>query len=406
MPNLVVAPTSVLDVWIAESKQHFSGLNTVKWHGADRAEQIEEAKKADLVITSYALLRRDIQTLSDMNFRYLVIDEAQIIKNAKTESWKAARLIRSEQRLALSGTPIENRISDLHSILELVSPGILGDEKTFVKRYGSGDKNPELRERVRPMILRRRKEEVESDLPPKIENILRCDMAAQQRTLYLEILRAAQKELNQTSHNSIPLLAALTRLRQVCCDPSLLPDQGRELGSAKLDLFMEVIQDCLANGRRVIVYSQFVKMQNILLETLAKNGIADTLWLHGATQNRGEVVAEFQKPDGPRVIVVSLKAGGTGITLTAADTIIYYDPWWNPAVMDQAADRAHRIGQTKTVHLIKLVCHNSIEEQILALCEKKRAVADDVLLADSAGARSLTLEDIRQLLQVEIDRDL
>jgi SNF2 family DNA or RNA helicase len=143
-----------------------------------------------------------------------------------------------------------------------------------------------------------------------------------------------------------------------------------------------------------------------LLDSLSKAGIKDTLWLHGATQNRGEVVAEFQKPDGPRVIVVSLKAGGTGITLTAADTIIYYDPWWNPAVMDQAADRAHRIGQTKTVHLIKLVCHNSIEEQILALCEKKRAVADDVLLADRAGQRSLTLDDIRQLLQVEIDRDL
>ncbi|MEI6805705.1 MAG: DEAD/DEAH box helicase [Myxococcaceae bacterium] len=405
-PNLVVAPTSVLDVWVAESKQHFEGLNTVKWHGADRAEQIEEAKKADLVITSYALLRRDLQTLSEINFRYLVVDEAQIIKNSKTESWKAARLIKSEQRLALSGTPIENRISDLHSILELVSPGILGDERAFVKRYGTGEKNAELRERVRPMILRRRKEEVESDLPPKIENILRCDMADQQRTLYLEILRAAQKELNQAAHNSIPLLAALTRLRQVCCDPSLLPDQNKALGSAKLDLFMEVIQDCLSNGRRIIVYSQFVKMQNILIEALAKAGIKDTLWLHGATQNRGEVVAEFQKPDGPKVIVVSLKAGGTGITLTAADTIIYYDPWWNPAVMDQAADRAHRIGQTKTVHLIKLVCQNSIEEQILALCEKKRAVADDVLLADQAGQRSLTLDDIRQLLQVEIDRDL
>ena len=405
-PSLVVAPTSVLDVWMAESKQHFVGLNTVKWHGADRAEQIEEAKKADLVITSYALLRRDIQTLSEINFRYLVVDEAQIIKNSKTESWKAARLIRSEQRLALSGTPIENRISDLHSILELVSPGILGDERAFVKRYGAGEKNAELRERVRPMILRRRKEEVESDLPPKIENILRCDMAAEQRTLYLEILRAAQKELNHAAYNSIPLLAALTRLRQVCCDPSLIPDQRGNLGSAKLDLFIAMIQECLSNGRRVIVYSQFVKMQGILLDALARHGIKDTLWLHGATQNRGEVVAEFQKPDGPRVIVVSLKAGGTGITLTAADTIIYYDPWWNPAVMDQAADRAHRIGQTKTVHLIKLVCHNSIEEQILALCEKKRAVADDVLLADRAGQRSLTLEDIKQLLQVEIDRDL
>lgn len=405
-PSLVVAPTSVLDVWMAESQQHFVGLNTVKWHGSDRAEQIEEAKKADLVITSYALLRRDIQMLSEISFRYLVIDEAQIIKNSKTESWKAARLIKAEQRLALSGTPIENQISDLHSILELVSPGILGDDKAFMKRYGSGEKNPELRERVKPMILRRKKEEVERDLPPKIENILRCEMGISQRTLYLEILRAAQKELYQTSHNSIPLLAALTRLRQVCCDPRLLPSQSVNLGSAKLDLFVEVIKDCLSMGRRVIVYSQFVKMQSILLDVLAKNGIQDTLWLHGATQDRGSVVAKFQAPEGPKVIVVSLKAGGTGITLTAADTIIYYDPWWNPAVMDQAADRAHRIGQTKTVHLIKLVCQNSIEEQILALCERKRAVADDILVGEQAGQRLLTLEDIRQLLQVEIDRDL
>lgn len=221
-----------------------------------------------------------------------------------------------------------------------------------------------------------------------------------------KFLRAAQKELNQAAHNSIPLLAALTRLRQVCCDPRLLPTQNANLGSAKLDLFIEVIKDCLSMGRRIIVYSQFVKMQNILLDTLAQHGITDTLWLHGATQDRGGVVAKFQAPDGPRVIVVSLKAGGTGITLTAADTIIYYDPWWNPAVMDQAADRAHRIGQTKTVHLIKLVCQNSIEEQILALCERKRAVAEDVLVGEQAGQRLLTLEDIRQLLQVEIDRDL
>lgn len=406
MPTLVVAPTSVLDVWVAEAEKHFVGLKAFKWHGLDRADQLEEAKKSDLVVTSYALLRRDLEVLSEIQFRYLVLDEAQIIKNSKTESWKAARLIRAEQRLALSGTPIENRISDLFSILELVSPSILGDEKTFIKRYGSGDKNAELRDRVRPMILRRRKEEVASDLPPKIENILHCDMGAEQRTLYLEILRAARHELHNTVNSSIPLLAALTRLRQVCCDPSLIPGHSGQGNSAKLDLFVEVIKDCLANGRRVIVYSQFVKMQNILLQSLASHGIHDSLWLHGATQNRGEVVAEFQKPDGPRVIVVSLKAGGTGITLTAADTIIYYDPWWNPAVMDQAADRAHRIGQTKTVHLIKLVCQNTIEEQILALCERKRAVADDVLLGEAAGPRSLTMEDIKQLLQVEIDRDL
>ena len=404
-PSLVIAPTSVLDVWMAESKQHFVDLAMIKWHGVDRSEQLDEAKKADLIITSYALLRRDIHILSEIDLRYLVIDEAQIIKNSKTESWKAARLIQAEQRLALSGTPIENQISDLYSILELVSPGILGDERAFLRRYGSGEKNAELRERVRPMILRRKKEEVERELPPKIESILRCDMGDSQRILYLEILRAAQKELGQNSHQSIPLLAALTRLRQVCCDPRLLPAHHSSMGSSKLDLFLNVIQDCLSMGRKIIVYSQFVKMQSILLDALTRRGIQNTLWLHGATQNRGEVVARFQDPEGPKVIIVSLKAGGTGITLTAADTVIYYDPWWNPAVMDQAADRAHRIGQTKTVHLIKLVCQNSIEEQILALCERKRTVADDILVGDKAGQRLLTLEEIKQLLQVELNRE-
>jgi SNF2 family DNA or RNA helicase len=405
-PSLVIAPTSVLDVWITECGNHFEGLKVMKWHGAERGAQLEEIKHADLIVTSYALLRRDIGSLSKIPFRYLLLDEAQLIKNSKTESWKAARLIQAEQRMALSGTPIENRISDLYSILELVSPSILGDERSFSKRYGSGERNTELRERLKPMILRRRKEDVESDLPPKIENILHCEMPPQQHSLYLNILKMARHELELASTNSIPLLAALTRLRQVCCDPRLLPDGGAGVPSAKLDLFLDTVEECLSSGRKIIVYSQFVKMQKILIEAMQTRGFGDILWLHGATLDRGEVVSRFQDPEGPRLIVVSLKAGGTGITLTAADTVIYYDPWWNPAVMDQAADRAHRIGQTKTVHLIKLVCQNSIEEQILALCEQKRAIANDVLLADTSGERSLTLEDIRQLLQVEIDREL
>ncbi len=405
-PSLVIAPTSVLDVWIAECGNHFQGLKAMKWHGAERGAQLEEIKHADLIVTSYALLRRDIDSLAKIPFRYLLLDEAQLIKNSKTESWKAARLIQADQRMALSGTPIENRISDLYSILELVSPSILGDERSFAKRYGSGERNAELRERLKPMILRRRKEDVESDLPPKIENILHCEMPPQQHSLYLNILKMARHELELASTNSIPLLAALTRLRQVCCDPRLLPEGGVGVPSAKLDLFLDTVEECLSSGRKIIIYSQFVKMQKILIEAMQARGFGDVLWLHGATLDRGEVVSRFQNPEGPRLIVVSLKAGGTGITLTAADTVIYYDPWWNPAVMDQAADRAHRIGQTKTVHLIKLVCQNSIEEQILALCEQKRAIANDVLLADTSGERSLTLEDIRQLLQVEIDREL
>lgn len=402
-PSLVVAPTSVLDVWIAESGRHFIGLKVIKWHGAGRFADYNLLKHADLIVTSYTILRSDIDKLSKINLRYFIVDEAQLIKNSRTESWKSARLIQSKQRLALSGTPIENRISDLYSIFELITPGVLGNEKVFISRYGSSEKNDELRNRIRPMILRRKKQDVEKDLPAKIENILYCDLSDKQQQLYCEILRSAKKELNYTN-NTIPLLAALTRLRQVCCDPKLILGDDEVSISSKLDLFAEVVQSCLLNSRRIIVYSQFVKMQMIILRTLSDIGVKNTLWLHGGTRNRGAIVEDFQNPEGPNVILVSLKAGGTGITLTAADTIIYYDPWWNPAVMDQAADRAHRIGQTKTVHLIKLICKNTIEEQILKLCDRKRKIADGILFSDRSGVRALSADDIRRLLRFEIDR--
>ena len=419
MPSLVVAPTSVIDVWVSEAKKHFSGLNVMKWHGADRSSQTEQIKDADILVTSYALLRRDTETfLSKFPFRYLIMDEAQNVKNPRTESWKAARTIQSEQRIALTGTPVENRVLDLYSIVELITPSLLGSETSFNRRYAQpisqGQSKPllELKERLKPIILRRKKIDVESDLPPKIESVLRCEMQAEQVALYRTILQAARRELTDilqgsgSQRGSIPLLAALTRLRQVCCDPRLIVSEpnAAPIPSAKAILFNEVIGECLSMGRKVIIYSQFVKMQQIILEMLAQNGVHNALWLHGGTRNRAEIVEKFQSPDGPPVIVVSLKAGGTGITLTAADTVIYYDPWWNPAVLDQAADRAHRIGQTKAVHLIKLICENSLEEQILALSEKKREMAKDMLSEDKPGLRSLTLDDIKSLLSVEIDR--
>lgn len=403
--SLVIAPTSVLDVWVDEAKKHFNDLGIVKLHGSERSVKLKEIENADVLITSYAILRRDVEKLSTIKFRYLIIDEAQIIKNLKTESWKAARLIQAEQKIALSGTPIENRLSDLYSILELVSPGILGKEHNFLKRYSGTEHNLELKNRIKPLIMRRKKEDVAKDLPEKIENILYCDMSSQQKAIYLDILHTARDELKKTVNN-MPLLAILTRLRQICCDPRLLPGINYDVSSGKLDLFLNCIDEFLSNNRKIIVYSQFVKMQSILIESLRKKGIDDILWLHGSTVNRADLISEFQKENGPRIIIVSLKAGGTGITLTRADTVIYYDPWWNPAVMDQAADRAHRIGQTKTVHLVKLICRQSIEKQILDLCEKKRAIANDILSTNRPGKRSLTFEEIRQLLEFEIGQKL
>ena len=417
-PNLVVAPTSVLDVWVDEAKRHVPDLRVLKWHGRERKGLDKKAKNVDIIVTSYALLRRDVDdALGKVKFRYMMLDEAQHVKNPSTEAWKAARQVDCEQRLALTGTPIENRVEELWSILDLVAPGLLGTARNFERRYartiakGDQARLEELRRRTKPVILRRKKEDVAKDLPPKIESIMRCEMTKEQRAIYLRVLAEVrsdvEKALNVHSKGRAraPILAALMRLRQVCCDPRLvLGDDGADAGSAKLNLFAEVMQEALASDRRVIVFSQFVEMQKLIHEQLKAIGVDDALWLHGGTRKRGEVVAAFQDPDGPKVIVVSLKAGGTGITLTQADTVIHYDPWWNPAVEDQATDRAHRIGQKKTVHVIKLACEDSIEERMLQLSADKRAAAEGVLGKDGPGPKSLSLDEIRGLIDAEAER--
>ncbi|MCC7109723.1 MAG: DEAD/DEAH box helicase [Deltaproteobacteria bacterium] len=424
-PSLVVAPTSVLDVWVDEARRHIPTLKVLKWHGRDRKGLNQKALDADVVVTSYALLRRDVDsTLGTVDFRYLMLDEAQNVKNASTEAWKAARLVKSDQRMALTGTPIENRVEELWSILDLVAPGLLGTERSFERRYGrpisKGDalRLDELRRRTRPVILRRKKEDVAKDLPPKIETVLRCEMDPEQRALYLRVLAEVRSDVQQAlkvhtrARARASILAALMRLRQVCCDPRLVAEiDGKDgfgakgVGSAKLALFEEVMSEALADPhRKVIVFSQFVEMQKLLFDVLERVGAKDALWLHGGSKNRGEIVAQFQDPNGPRVIVVSLKAGGTGVTLTAADTVVHYDPWWNPAVEDQATDRAHRIGQEKTVHVIKLACEDSIEERMLALGEDKRAAAESVLGKDGAGPKALSLDEIEGMLDAEASR--
>lgn len=417
-PSLVVAPTSVLDVWVDEAQRHAPSLKVLKWHGRDRAGLDELAPDTDIVVTSYALLRRDVESaLGKVEFRYLMLDEAQHVKNPSTEAWKAARQVNAEQRLALTGTPIENRVEELWSILELVAPGLLGTAKSFERRYGKpiakGDQArlDELRRRTQPVLLRRKKEQVAKDLPPKIETIMRCEMGPEQRSLYLRVLAEVREDvqkalqLHSRARARAPILAALMRLRQVCCDPRLvLGDDARGIGSAKLALFEEVMQEALDSGRRIVVFSQFVEMQKILHEVLEKIGVKNALWLHGGTRKRGDVVKQFQDPNGPPVIVVSLKAGGTGMTLTAADTVVHYDPWWNPAVEDQATDRAHRIGQNKTVHVIKLACEDTIEERILALGGEKRAAAKSVLGEAGKALKSLSVDEMESLLEAEAAR--
>ncbi len=413
-PALVVCPTSVIDVWKNEAHTHFKDLTVVKWHGADRALFEKELSKADIVITSYAILRRDIETiLKNFQFSTMVIDEAQYVRNQQTDSFKSAKAIKCDHRIALTGTPIENHLSDLYNILDCVEEGILGSRQTFDRQFvnpieaGMTETAMSLKALISPILTRRRKSEVESELPPKIENIVHCKLSPEQRALYKQYVAQMKSSFNDknTNETHFTMLSALTRLRQICCHPSLILGKEAALeSSGKLNALKEILRECLEMDRRIIVYSQFLKMQEHIVNVAKELDPKGALWLHGSSVNRDQIVESFQSEDGPRIIVVSLKAGGTGITLTRADTVIFADPWWNPAVEDQAVDRAHRIGQKKTVHVIRLIAEDSIEGEVVLLAEKKRLAAQSVLDEGFKTSANLTKDEVRGLLLKEIDR--
>jgi len=411
MPSLIVAPTSVLGVWRQEVKKWAPSLSVLVWHGVDRAENRRLIKKTDVVVTSYALLRRDIDELAKIRFRYAILDEAQYIKNWTTTTAKSAKQLQADHRLALSGTPIENHMVDLWAIYDFLAPGFLGKlsefQKNYVKPIEDGDKAAleTLRARIRPFIMRRRKEDVASELPAKTEQTIFVQFNKAQLGLYNRILKAAKSEIDVRigevgiEKSQMTILAALTRLRQVCTDPRLLnlPEGSAVPPSAKLEAFKELIGECIGSGRKVLVFSQFVEMQKLLADALNEMQI-EYLWLHGGTTNRDDMVAKFQSKSGPPVFLISLKAGGAGLTLTEADTVIHYDPWWNPAVEDQATDRAHRIGQEKPVMVYRLVVEDTVEQKMVELGADKRAVAESALGRDSQVGKRLTMEDVDKLL--------
>jgi SNF2 family DNA or RNA helicase len=417
-PALVVCPTSVIDVWKEEARIHLPHLKVMKWHGPERSLD-EKITDADIVITSYAILRRDFDTkLKPLSFSTLVLDEAQYVRNQQTDSFKSAKAIKCDHRIALTGTPIENHLTDLYNILDCVEDGILGSKSSFEKQFvtpleaGISKSALNLKILIAPIVTRRRKAEVESELPPKIENIVHCPMSQKQRELYSKYIRSMSGTILANMSADAPprgethfsLLSALTRLRQICCHPSLIMGDDEEYSSGKLDTLKEIMAECLEMGRKMIIYSQFLKMQEHIVNLAQELHPQGALWLHGSTMNRDEIVKGFQREDGPRIIVVSLKAGGTGITLTAADTVIFADPWWNPAVEDQAVDRAHRIGQKKTVHVIRVIADNSIECEVVALAQKKRQAAMSVLHEGFKTSANLTKDEVRGLLLREIDR--
>jgi superfamily II DNA or RNA helicase len=407
---LIVAPTSVVTNWVREIERFGPTLEVALWHGQQRKEQTEELETADVIITSYALLRRDEEMLKELNLTYAILDEAQHIKNPMSATAAAAKRLRAPRRLALTGTPIENRLSEIWSIFDFVSPGLLGSlakfEERFARPISDGDHKTaaRLRATIHPFILRRTKQEVAKDLPEKIEMDQICDLPPEQKSLYGQVVREVRAQVMGdverlgVSGAHIQILAGLTRLRQAACDPRLLglPRAFADEDSGKLVALRELIEECEAGGHKVLVFSQFVTMLQLIKTTLDKDRITYE-YLDGSTKDRAERVDHFQNDPGCTVFLISLKAGGTGLNLTAADTVIHFDPWWNPAVEDQATDRAHRIGQTKVVTAYRLVAAGTIEEKILQLKAKKRELVASVLTEDAGGAKKLTKSDLDEL---------
>ena len=408
-PALVVCPTSLMTNWENEARKFTPELKTLVLEGADRAARFKSIADVDMVITSYALLRRDIDTLREINFSTAVLDEAQHIKNPETQNAQAAFALRAKHRFVLTGTPMENSVRDLWSITNFALPGYLGNRNDFRERYelpiarGSApDVQRRLSRRLQPFLLRRRKRDVAKDLPEKIEQVVPCSLTSHQRAAYDALLREIQQGLGSSGKNvnagaqRMKMLTGLLRLRQVCCDLRLVGIDKEET-SAKLDLLDELLEEAIDGEHRVLVFSQFVSMLHLIRERLEKLEIP-FCYLDGSTKQRQEIVDRFQSDSAIPVFLISLKAGGVGLNLSAADTVIHFDPWWNPAVEAQATDRAHRIGQTRVVTAYKLITRDTVEDKILRLQEKKRAAIDAAIDSEEPLMTGLTTEELEELL--------
>ncbi len=411
-PALIVAPTSVVPNWRAEAAKFAPDLVVHVSHGLKRRESLDRIGEADLVITTYPLLSRDREVLGEQEFHLLILDEAQQIKNAHTQAANVVRTMKARHRLCLTGTPLENHLGELWSLFHFLMPGFLGDGASFrrtyrtpIEKHADEGRRASLERRVRPFLLRRTKEQVAADLPPKTEIVRFVELHGDQRELY-ETVRATvddrvRREISARglAQSQIVVLDALLKLRQVCCDPRLVKlDVARKIeGSAKLELLFEMLDELLAEGRRVLLFSQFTEMLGLIEQELAERGIA-YVKLTGDTQDRERPVREFQEGRVP-LFLISLKAGGTGLNLTAADTVIHYDPWWNPAVERQATDRAHRIGQDRPVFVYKLIVTGSVEEKIAALQAQKAALAEAILGEPGKVTAPLGPDDIAALFE-------
>ncbi len=409
-PVLIVAPTSVVPNWRAEIGRFAPSLRVLSVTGPDRRERFEDIVNADIVLTTYALLPRDAATLGPQRWSIVVLDEAQAIKNPRTNAATMARRLHADQRLALTGTPIENHLEELWSIFAFAEPALLEDLSSFrrffrtpIEKQGDTLRRGALASRLRPFLLRRTKASVARDLPAKTEIIQRVELAGEQRDLYETIRLAMHARVREEvqrrglSRSRIVVLDALLKLRQVCCDPRLLklPAAATVTESAKLETLLEMLESLIEDGRRILLFSQFTSMLDLIKPELVKRNIS-FVELRGATRDRETPVQRFQSREVP-LFLISLKAGGTGLNLTAADTIIHYDPWWNPAVEQQATDRAHRIGQEQHVFVYKLIADATVEDRIVELQERKGDLAATLFDETAHAPLALTPEDIEAL---------
>jgi SNF2 family DNA or RNA helicase len=412
-PALVVLPTSLVFNWQAEAKRMAPTLRVLTLQGVDRADDFCRMPDHDVVLTTYPLLWRDLSALAAQPFHLLILDEAQTVKNAASRSADAVRRLQARHRLCITGTPLENHLGELWTQFDFLMPGFLGDARSFTRLWrrpievnGETLRAQLLAQRVRPFILRRRKEEVAAELPPRTEVIKRVQLGGRQRDLYESVRVAADEQVRRIlqrkgfAGSQITILDALLKLRQVCCDPYLLKGitPPKTMERAKLEMLRDMLPALVAEGRRILVFSQFTEMLGLIeaeLEALQLPWLA----LTGKTPPaaRGAVVAQFQGKSIP-ILLISLKAGGVGLNLTAADTVIHMDPWWNPAVEEQATARAHRIGQARTVFVYKLVVEGSIEERILELQARKAALAEGVLGSDGGLGYKFNADDLQALL--------
>ncbi len=415
-PALIVCPTSLVENWAEESAKFTPNLKVLKLHGADRHSQWEHVAQSDLVITSYALIRRDLDEYLQHRFAVVVLDEAQHIKNRTTQNSTTVKKLQAHHKLVLTGTPIENSVADLWSIMDFLMPGYLGLYKTFRENYElpiqSGGPDAELaqlklRRKLHPFLLRRLKKDVAKDLPEKIQRVAHCTLSKDQHMVYKKLMESAKREINSMvdaqgfNKSRMQILKVLLQLRQTCCHLDLLklPGLKSEFPSAKMELFFELVDEALDAGHRILVFSQFTSMLGIIRDELEARALK-YCYLDGSTKDRQARVREFNTNRAIPLFLISLKAGGTGLNLTGADMVIHFDPWWNPAVEDQATDRAHRIGQKNTVYSVKLITKNTVEEKVLQMQLRKKSVIDATLEKDGAFEQGLNWKDVQELLSV------